>query len=394
MSKTRVAVFFGGRSPEHDISVISGLQAADALNVDTYEIIAVYVAYSGEWYIGEPLRDRKSYIPNHETKRKLAKCVLGGTPAGGGVLQPERAGIFAPAAVSFDVALPAFHGAFGEDGCFQGMMEEAGVPYTGMRVLGSAIAMDKAVTKVCVQAMTSAAQLPFVAVQRTTRERPHAPKLPKGWTYPVIVKPAHMGSSIGVGRANTEEEVETLLQTLFLYDTKAIIEPYISHRQEYNVAVRRKDGKIVTSAIERPKSSAELLDFREKYRKADGKSGGKLPGMSSEGMLSLTRDINPKIDPKLEADIRGWAGEIFEALDGTGAPRLDFILDTDTGKLWFNEINPCPGSFGYFLWSAAAEPILFGELLDELIAEALFQKELKDMPNDPVPPDARLFERH
>jgi D-alanine-D-alanine ligase len=390
MSKTRVAVFFGGRSPEHDISVISGLQAVDALNTDTYEIIPVYVSYAGEWYIGEPLRDRKSYIPNHETKRKLTKCLLGSTPSGGGLLQPERTGIFAPNAIPFDVALPAFHGAFGEDGCFQGAMELAGIPYVGMRVLGSSVAMDKTATKTCVQAKTSAAQLPFVGLQRTAQERPHAPKLPEGWTYPVIVKPAHMGSSIGVGRANSEEEVETLLQTLFLYDTKAMIEPYIAHRLEYNVAVRRKNGKIVTSAIERPKSNAELLDFREKYRKADGKQ----PGASSEGMLSLTRDINPKIDQKTEAAIRGWASEIFEALDGTGAPRLDFMFDTDTGALWFNEINPCPGSFGYFLWSAAVEPALFGALLDDLIAEALFQKTLKDMPNDPVPPDARLFERH
>lgn len=392
MAKTRVAVFFGGRSPEHDVSIISALQAMDALSVEKYEIIPVYVALSGEWFLGESLRDRASYIPDHEAKRKLTKCTLGHADLGG-VLIPEKKGMFGNAApIPFDVAIPAFHGAFGEDGCFQGLMELHGIAYTGMRVMGSALAMDKTATKMTVGAKTSAQQLPCHAIIRRSAERPRAPELPEGWSYPVIVKPAHMGSSIGVGKATNKDEVDALLQTLFLYDTKAMLEPYVSHRQEYNVAVRRKNGKVITSAIERPKTAAELLDFREKYQKGDGKQG-KQPGTSSEGMLSLTRDINPAISAELEGKIRGWATEIFEALDGTGAPRLDFMLDTETGDLVFNEINPCPGSFGYFLWEAAADHTLFGELLDDMIAEAIEQRGLADLPVDPVPAEARLFKR-
>lgn len=394
MAKTRVAVFFGGRSPEHDVSIISAQQAMDALSVDKYEIIPVYVALSGEWYLGEALRDRASFIPDHEAKRKLTKCTLGHADLGG-VLIPEKKGMFAsPTPIPFDVAIPAFHGAFGEDGCFQGLFEAAGVPYTGMRVMGSALAMDKTATKMAVGAKTSAKQLPCISIVRRSAAKPHAPELPQGWNYPVIVKPAHMGSSIGVGKASNKDEVEALLQTLFLYDTKAMLEPYVSHRQEYNVAVRRANGKVVTSAIERPKTAAELLDFREKYMKADGKQGSKMPGSTpSEGMLSLTRDINPEISAELEGKIRGWATEIFEALDGSGAPRLDFMLDTDTGELVFNEINPCPGSFGYFLWAATPDHTLFGELLDALIEEAITLRGLADLPVDPVPVDARLFKR-
>jgi D-alanine-D-alanine ligase and related ATP-grasp enzymes len=396
MAKTRVAVFFGGRSPEHDVSVISALQAMDALDTSRYEIIPVYVSLTGEWFLGEALRERKSYIPDPEMRRQLTRCTLGHTDIGG-VLLTEKKGLFSGAGtVAFDVAIPAFHGAFGEDGCFQGLFEQAGIAYTGMRVLGSALAMDKTATKMAVSARTKAKQLPYLAVTRRSPARPHAPELPEGWKYPVIVKPAHMGSSIGVGKADTKEDVEALLQTLFLYDTKAMLEPYVAHRQEYNVAVRRQDGKIITSAIERPKTAAELLDFREKYCQGGGTKGGKLgkqPGQASEGMLSLTRDINPDISAGLEGDIRGWAAEIFEALDGSGAPRLDFMLDTDSGELWFNEINPCPGSFGYFLWSATKDHTLFSELLDALIEEALMLRSICDVPVDPVPAEARLLKR-
>jgi D-alanine-D-alanine ligase len=200
-----------------------------------------------------------------------------------------------------------------------------------------------------------------------------------------------MGSSIGVARAGSQEEIDAILQSIFVYDSKALIEPYVASRAEYNISVRRTGGTIATSAIELPKTTAELLDFKEKYVRGNGPK--KTGGSASEGMLSLTRELNPKLNPALEADIRRWASEIFEALDGTGTPRLDFMLDTDSNEIWFNEINPCPGSFAYFLWEAASNKALFSELLTDMLNEAIACRELTLMPVDPVPGDARLFKR-
>lgn len=390
MTKKRVAVFFGGRSPEHDVSIVTGLQVLNALRQDLYDGFPVYVSTTGELLMGEGLLEKQSYLPSTELRRKLVSCTLYSSGNGGGALLPLKRSLFAASATEFDVAIPAFHGAYGEDGCFQGLMEFAGIPYTGMRVLASSISMDKTHTKTLVAAKTQARQLPYVSVEKVPGRPTIAPPLPDGWHYPVIVKPARMGSSIGVAKADSAEEVASILQTIFLYDSKAMLEPYVAERTEFNVAVRRSQGRLETSAIEQPKTSAELLDFREKYVSGGGK---KQPGMSSEGMLSLTREINPKLDPKLEGQIRKWATEIFEALDGTGSPRLDFMFDVRTGDLWFNEINPCPGSFAYFLWEAAENKMLFSEMLTDLINEALGSRSLTELPVDPVPSDARLFRR-
>jgi D-alanine-D-alanine ligase len=165
---------------------------------------------------------------------------------------------------------------------------------------------------------------------------------------------------------------------------------------EYNVAVARFGGEVRTSAIERPKRTEELLDFKEKYLSGGGKKtggGAKTPGQSSEGMLSLTRELNPTLPQGLEEKVRDWAAQAFETVNGTGAPRIDFIGNEVTGEIWLNEVNPCPGSFGYFLWEAMREPILFSELLDKLIAEALSEHARQRLPQDPTPQDARLFQR-
>ena len=392
MEKTRVAVFFGGRSPEHDVSIITGLQVLNALGSDKYAGIPVYISSAGEWFTGDILRDRRIYIPSAESRRKLTQVSPVFSSDGRGRLRAKSGGFLSSPELLFDIAIPAFHGAFGEDGCFQGVMEMAGVPYTGMRHMASAIAMDKVATKAAVQARTAAPQLPYVVVRKTPGKSPVAPALPAGWNYPVIVKPAHLGSSIGVAKADSPAEVTSVLQMIFVYDSKALIEPYVAHRKEYNIAVRNTAPGVKTSAIEMPKSDAALLDFKQKYMSGAG-GGAKKSAVPSEGMLSLTRELNPAIDAGLEANLRKWAVEIFAALDGTGAPRLDFIVDQDSGAAWFNEINPCPGSFGYFLWEASAERILFGELLSLLLDEAVDVLRQTDIPPDPVPGDARLFKR-
>src|SRR4051812_1818808 len=259
--KTRVAVFFGGRSPEHDISVITGLQALEALDGDRFSSFPVYVAPDGKWFLGDALRSRTTYIPRENTLKTLEGVTLDLWPnvEGRGRLLPVKPGaLFSkPKSIEFDVALLAFHGLFGEDGRIQSLFELANVPYTGMRTLASSICMDKAATK-RILAGTGIKLLPSAVLSRpATGLLPPASEVEAQMGelgFPVIVKPLHLGSSIGVARATTVEEARGALSVIFRLDTHAIVEPFVDNLVEYNLAVRKGKTEIQTSAIERPKS--------------------------------------------------------------------------------------------------------------------------------------------
>jgi D-alanine-D-alanine ligase len=400
--KLKVMVLFGGRSPEHDVSIITGLQALKALDPERYEAFPLYVALDGQWYTGDALRERSFYIPGKEAIKNLTPVTLDVTPRKTPALISLANSFWKKSErIEFDVAFLAFHGLVGEDGRVQGLFEVANVPYTGMRPLASTVLMDKAATK-RMMGKTGVPVLPFKQVKRPKEGLLITPeelkKLLGDVAFPCCIKPANLGSSIGVARVTNFEEVSDVLATsIFKYDDTALLEPFVENLVEYNVAVRRVNGEVRTSAIERPKRASELLDFKTKYLSGGGaKNGGaKTPSQSSsQGMLSLTRDINPDIPADLEKNIRAWAVEVFEQVDGTGTPRLDFLCNSKTGEAWFNEANPIPGSFGYFLWEAAKDkPVLFSQLLDEIIDEALALHRRAQIPNDPTPEDARLFPR-
>jgi len=399
-----VAVLFGGRSPEHDVSIVTGLQALEALDQERFNGFPVYVSTDGKWFTGDALRQRANYLPKDPIIKTLAPVLLDTSPSvdGRGRLLPVKPGGFfaKPKPIEFDVALFAFHGLFGEDGRMQSLFELANVPYTGMRPLASSVLMDKAVTKRML-AETGIALLRYAII-----ERPASGLLPaaqevearlNGLEFPLIVKPLHLGSSIGVARASHMDELRGGLSVIFRLDTHAIVEPLVQNLVEYNVAVRTSPRGIETSAIERPKSEKELLDFKAKYlsgASSSSKSGSKQPGATiSEGMLSLTREVNPAIPEEISAKIHAWAKVCFAAVYGTGAPRIDYLCNQETGEIWLNEVNPCPGSFGYFLWQAGPHPMLFAELLSALIDEGFACQRTIQLPPDPTHPDARLFPR-
>lgn len=396
-------MLFGGRSPEHDVSVITGLQAMSALDPERYDTIPLYIAPDGAWLIGDALRDRGFYVPSPEQRRaRLTPVTLNLASGQSPYLVTRPRSVWQKGRiVPFDVAMPALHGLVGEDGQIQGLFEVAGVPYTGMRTMASAVLMDKAATK-RMMAGTSVPQLSYHEIRRPEQgvllTVAELEPILKDATFPACIKPAHLGSSIGVAQVKSLQEVsDVLAASIFPYDDLALLEPFVQNLVEYNVAVRRAKGVIQTSAIERPKRSSELLDFKAKYMSGgNGKQGGaKTPGQSSEGMLSLTREINPKIPEPLEANIRAWAAEVFACVAGAGVPRLDFMSNSATGEVWFNEANPCPGSFGYFLWEASREnPVLFSDLIEQLIVEALELHKRGQIPHDPTPQDARLFPRN
>ncbi len=393
-----VAIFFGGRSPEHDVSVVSGLQVLQAIDSSRFDPFPVYITTEGRWLVGDVLRDQDNFLPDASMLAQTREVTLDVAPTGRGRLLPKKPGLFGGAKpIEFDVAVPAFHGLYGEDGQIQGLFEMAGVPYTGMRTMATSLLMDKEVTK----HILSSLQIPFLPC--AVLDRPAQGyiieeddlKASIGMIgFPCIVKPSHLGSSIGVAKAENLEEAAVCLPAIFEYDDSAIVEPFVPNLVEYNVSVSGAFGDIRTSAIERPKASKELLDFKQKYMSGEGgKTGTKSPGQISEGMLAMTRELNPKLDRSMESDIRGWSERLFAALGGTGAPRIDYLCNAETGELFLNEVNPIPGSFGYFLWEAAEEPVLFTALLTHLIEEAFAVHNKHVLPRDPVPVEARLLKR-
>lgn len=402
--KKRIAVLFGGRSPEHDVSIVTGLQILGALDSTKYDAFPVYVTPSGAWLTGDVLRERKNYFLNAAALAQTTAVTLDVTTGGGGRLIPLKSGFLkTPKPIVFDAAIPSFHGINAEDGTIQGLLETAGIPYAGMRVMASALCMDKFAAKKMMQALDIPV-LPCAVLRRPETGYMIAPSIisetlrAANIGFPCVIKPSHLGSSIGVAKAENADEIAACLPAAFEFDDTVIVEPFVPNLVEYNVAVARMDGRIVTSAIERPKSKSELLDFKAKYLSSGGgkgtkTSGTKTPGNPSQGMLSLTRELNPPLPPQIESNIRNWSSRLYVAIDGTGAPRIDFIGNASTGEIWMNEVNPWPGSIGYFLWEAAPAPLLFAELLDHLINEALARRRAAALPHDPVPVGARLFSR-
>ena len=378
----RVAVLFGGNSPEHDVSVVTALQVMDAIDPRRFDVVPVYGDFDGGYITGPALRHRTSYRPKPSGSR-------------GDFAWTDNGPAFVCAdgeAISIDAVIMAFHGLYGEDGREQAYLERLGIPYTGFSSLNAAIAMRKDVTKEFL-ASSGIPMLPHAVFHRpvgaSVPNRRDIERVLRGLDFPLVLKPCSLGSSIGVALVQNLDEVEAVLPSILAKDRRVMAEPQVQNLCEYNVAVRAGPNGPMTSAIERPKTDADLLDFKEKYLSSEGgKKGTPAP---SEGMLSLTRDINPTLPDNLERQIRSIAITAFERLGRRGAPRLDFLYDQEAGTLYFNEVNPIPGSFGHFLWEAAGDPLLFPDLISALVDEATSDS-LRTF-GDPVPSDAQLLKR-
>lgn len=379
--KKVIAVIFGGRSVEHDVSVLSGLQFLEALDPGKYEGLPIYVDPLGQWWTGQALTKRSNY-PIADEPKGLTQVMLDlATPATGrpqliafskGLMGEKRT------TIPFDLIVPAIHGSNGEDGTLQGLLEFADIPYAGCRTLGAAGTMNKVFAK-RIAASGGIKVLPELSLTRPKKGTFLDPAVLEAQlkdtfgevTYPFIVKPCNLGSSVGVGKANDMDGLIAALMTAFRMDAEVIVEPFVANLVEYNIAVRRSaDGKTLTSAIERPLRDAELLDFKNKYLAGGTPGGPKLDTGPSEGMASLNRVLNPEELTSAQNEfIHGSAAAIFDLLQLAGSVRVDFLCNEKTGELWLNEVNTIPGSFAYFLWEAAAEPLSFLKLSSEMIEE-------------------------
>lgn len=377
--RTRVAVIFGGRSVEHEISIITALQLIRALDTERYDPIPVYIAQSGRWYTGPALLEKAVYLALPGSLSGLTEVVLlprpgvpGLTPAAPPVRRWWRTDRTGPAVIPVDVYFPALHGSLGEDGCIQGLLEMAGAAYTGCSVGPAALGMDKWSCKRLVRE-EGIDVLPDAVVHREDARRDledarrrvrKTPGLEEG---PLFVKPCALGSSVGIRAVRTDAELEAALAQVFRFDLRALVEPLVEEITEINVSVRGRRPALA-SVVETPLADGRLLSYEEKYMSR----GGKKAPTGSEGMAGLARRIDPEeLDGKSKDQARSRAVRIYELLGAAGVARIDFILDRSTGRLYFNEINTLPGSLAFYLWTRSDPPLLYTELLHEIIQEAL-----------------------
>jgi D-alanine-D-alanine ligase len=390
-----VAVLFGGRSLEHDVSVVSGLQILHAIDPARWSPMPVYIDQQTRWWIGDDLWHTEAFKNGGPDRSRLTEVTLSagfGTSALSSVGSTPIVGSGFSRSVPVDVFVPVLHGTFGEDGCVQGALELGGCAFVGCGVLASAMGMNKRISKVVAQHHN----IPVVkweSCERAVLDRGSAwltelpPRVERSLGYPAIVKPCNLGSSAGVSTANNAGELIAGVLKVFEYDVEAIIEPFIKNRLEVNVAVAGLDQP-VASVTEMPATSkSSILSFSEKYKRQGRKSVG-----SSEGMAGALRILDPE-DLPIETRQRAqhYATTVFAALGCEGISRIDFLIDADTNQLYFNEINTLPGSLAFYLWSAAPHYWTITDLLSRLIERAERLRAMKRGLQRKPPPDLRLL---
>ncbi len=370
MKKKNLAVLFGGRSVEHEISVITALQLINVIDVTKYNIIPVYIAQTGRWYVGDSLLDKNFYrrLPNSvKDAQEVALLPIAGSK-GLTYLNSHQNDV-----LLIDIYFLAFHGTYGEDGCIQGMLEMADATYTGCGVLPAALGMNKYQCKMMLKA-AGIPVLPAALIDRRDAQkslesvRAQIFATPGLEQLPLFVKPCNLGSSIGIGVAKDERTLNACLVNTFRYDSHAIVEPCVKEIIEINVSVL-EDDEITASVIEMPVSLSGVLTFEEKYLRDDG--GKKTGGNESQGMASLSRIIDPPdLDPALKQAALDYAKQAFKVLGCAGVSRIDFIIDASCNQLYFNEINTLPGSLSFYLWVKSNPPLLYTDLLNRIIRQA------------------------
>lgn len=362
--KTKVGVFFGGRSTEHEISVISANQAINAFNPDKYEIIPIYISKEGKWYTGQDLLTLSNYRNIPELLKKVQEVYM--RPVFGDYhLYTVRKPLFGKDVLTtLDVAVPVLHGTNVEDGKFEGVLETIGIPYAGCNTLASANGMDKITMKMILRAegIPVVDYVWFTDRQWTSDRDEIISRIESTLSYPVIVKPADLGSSIGIGAAHDRKQLVDRINEAARFSRRLIVEHMVTELREINCAVLGDADEYETSVLEEPIKADEILSYGDKYM------GG--------GMHAAQKRIPAQLPDESAAECRRLAGETFRVLSCHGVSRVDLIMDGATGKVYVNEINTIPGSLSYYLWEAGG--LSFEALMDRLVKLALKRRRDND----------------
>ena len=373
MNKMNIAVLFGSRSCEHDVSIISAMQLMEAAKTAGFTVTPIYISRDGMWYTGDALNNVETFRDFNPMGKGITRINIDVSANAGDIWAwpPQRAGIFAkvPAPIAhIDCAIPVFHGLHGEDGSIQGLFEMANIPYASSGVLGSSVGMDK----IAMKQLLRGAGYPvldfvwFTRDQLKTEREAIIEKIEKKIKYPAFVKPASLGSSIGVSRANNREELEKAIEVAASYDRRILVEVGVTHPVEINCAALGYGEDVRASVCEMPVPTADgsFLTFWEKYLRNAGTKGN----AASQGMKSLSRVVPAPIGDELTARIQKMTKEIFSLLDCRGTVRIDFILD-ENDMLYVNEPNTIPGSLAFYLWKECG--VSFPQLVEKMVEDAL-----------------------
>lgn len=368
--KIKVGVFFGGKSVEHEIAIITANQAMTSLNKDKYEIIPIYISKSGKMYTGESLFDLKQYKDLDKLIKSCEEvvCVNNGNKVN---IMRVNNKMFTKNNVinTIEVAFPIMHGTNGEDGSIQGFLEILGVPYVGPDVLASSIGMDKIMMRRVLkeQNIPSLDYIAFYSLDYIKDEDRYIKEIEEKLTYPVIVKAGNLGSSVGIKKAKNQEELKEAIEFSMEFSDRIMVENAITKLKEVNCSVLGDMIEAVPSICEEPIGSDEILSYTDKYvgggKNKTGGAKGKMEG--SKGMASLQRKLPAEISKEMNDKIQDMAVKTFKLLGCNGVARIDFLIDMENDNIYVNEINTIPGALSFYLWEATNKS--FEDELDEMI---------------------------
>ncbi len=371
--KIKVGVIFGGETVEHEVSIISAVQAMGQINQDKYDIVPIYISKDRIWYTGKMLMEMDVY-KDFETLKRYAKKVVLVKKEDGFFLQTTN-GLFRKNVEELDIVLPIVHGKGAEDGSLAGLLDSVGIPYAGPKMLGAALGQDKVVMK---QVM-SACGLPIVdytwfydAEYLSDSKKILADIKKLG--YPVIVKPANLGSSVGITVVKTAKEIEKAIEEAIKYDNKIVVEKMVSNLVEVNQAVLGNYETQELSAIAEMLTDNDFLTYEDKYIGGGKKSGGKKVSAKGANMSNSAMNIPAKLDKTIEKKVNQLSLETFRALNLRGVARVDYLIDKKTKQVYINEPNTIPGSLSFYMFKAIGKS--YTELLDDIITMTI--KDYKD----------------
>jgi len=354
--KTKILITFGGESPEHEVSIITALQAIENIDNKRYEIYPIYQNTQKQFFHLKNLTKRTQFLTAQREKVTFGKDEKGGYFQENKILGQK---------IYPKVALLCYHGGEGESGSMAGFFETLSIPITSSDKESSTICMNKSLTKkILLGTIPQIDSYTTRSYEIRKNSQTITNEILKKISLPLIIKPVHLGSSIGIKIAKSEIELEKKLIEAANLDDEILIEKFLDEIEEYNIAAFKYKDEIKLSEIERPKKKDEILSFKDKYQNGARKN-------SSAGMASLDREIPAKITVELKKEIQEIATQVYLKLNCHGVVRIDFIYHQ--GKLYFNEINPIPGSLSFYLWEPLG--IQFSELLDMILENAIWHYE-------------------
>ena len=364
--KIKVGVIFGGESVEHEVSIISAIQAMNKIDQEKYDIIPIYITKNREWYTGEMLKDIEVYS-DLSLIEKYGKNVVLYYSKGAYVLQNKK---FPRNVITdIDIAFPIVHGTNVEDGVLQGYLQSIGIPFVGGDVYASVVGQDKVFMKDIFEkdGLPITKYTWFYDVDYKNDPDEVLAKVKK-LKYPLIVKPATTGSSVGIKVADNADELKEAIEDAMQYDKKIVVEEVVSNLKEVNISVVGNYEHQKVSEIEEVISAEKFLTYAEKYIGGGKKLKGEMKApikTSSKGMASANRKLPADITKKLRDEVEEVAIKAFKSLGSAGVCRIDFLIDEKAKKVYINEINSIPGSLSFYLWEAKG--VRYSDLLDDLI---------------------------